>query len=107
MSEIPAHSDVAYEEQDVSQKDIFWVSIISIAILVVSLVLLSDVFVLWREHDMKKYVYSVQPKSLRDLRTEEFKKLHSYELIDSTTHKYRIPIDRAMHLVAEEAFQKK
>ena len=108
MSDAHEHeNDVAYEATDVDQKSIVWVTIVSVVILVVSIVLLRDVFILWREKDMRDYVFSVQSTTLREIRAEEAHKLHSYELIDSTAGVYRIPIDRAMQLVASEAFKSK
>ncbi|HSG99839.1 MAG TPA: hypothetical protein VLB27_07310 [candidate division Zixibacteria bacterium] len=107
MSDAHEHkNDVAYEATDVDQKSIVWVTVVSLVILVVSLVLLRDIFTLWKEKDMRDYVYGVESLTLRQIRADEAHKLHSYELVDSTAGVYRIPIERAMQIIAAEEFQR-
>ena len=75
----------------------------SIIILIVILVLLSDYFSVMQT-DM---VYDTQLKpesvTLNDLQAEEQAILTSYKLIDPEKAVYRIPVERAMQLLAEEA----
>ena len=44
-----------------------------------------------------------QPITLEELRTREAKELNSYQLLDSASGAYGIPIRRAMELVSDEA----
>ncbi len=96
-----------YEKKDVSVNKIALWGVISVTLLVVFVVFIMDFFVATRE----KLVYQeqLQPESvaLRELRAREIETLNSYKIIDSTKGIYQIPIERAMQLMAREAYLKR
>jgi hypothetical protein len=53
------------------------------------------------------YDYVLKPESapLRDLRAREMETLTTYKVLDPVKSVYRIPISRAMELMADEAYQ--
>ena len=98
----PEHPS-GYEKQDASVRNVTIIAVVGVLLLIVSAVLLDDYFVHTREQQV--YELSLQPVSadLKQLRSTEEKLLNSYALIDSTTGRYRIPVYRAMELVAAES----
>jgi len=102
MTENPQNS--GYEKKDVSVNKIALWGVIAVTLLVVFVVFIMDFFVATRE----KLVYEQQlrPESvaLRELRAREAETLNSYKIIDSTKGIYQIPIQRAMQLMAQEAY---
>jgi hypothetical protein len=56
-----------------------------------------------RESEIYERVLRPQNHQLRDLRSKEDQELHSYGYVDKATGKVRIPIERAMQVVAQEA----
>jgi hypothetical protein len=56
-----------------------------------------------REHEVQQRVLIPENIQLRDLRAKEDQELHTYGYTDKTAGKVRIPIERAMQMVALEA----
>jgi hypothetical protein len=56
-----------------------------------------------REHEVQQRVLVPENNQLRDLRNKEDYELHTYGYTDQPAGKVRIPIDRAMQMVAQEA----
>lgn len=96
-----------YERRDINAVKVIGYSIAGVLILVVILVLLNDYF-LFNKNEMV-YQTNLKPVSsdLRDLRSWENDVLSNYKLLDADKGIYQIPIERAMHLMAEEEFQKR
>ncbi len=98
-------SSTSYEKRDLDVNKVITVVVISAIILAVVLVMLYQLFVLTAE----KQIYQAQLKPvsvpLRELRAQETEILTSYKLLDSAGGTYQIPIDRAMKVLAEEAYQ--
>lgn len=94
-----------YEKKDVNVKMVLIVGIAIIAFIAVCLVFLTDVFVATREKMTSDYVLKPVSVALRELRAKENEELTTYSLLDSKLGIYRIPISRAMELLAEEAYQ--
>ncbi len=95
-----------YEKSDVSIKKVFlWAGAIAVSIIVV-VILLNSFFI--AEMEKKVYESVLKPESveLRDLRAKEIETLTSYKVLDEVNGVVQIPIDRAMQLMAEEAFEK-
>jgi hypothetical protein len=107
MSEHDVHESVEHETTDVDLKGISLVAIISVVIIIVSLVLLDDLFVMWVENDKQEYVYSVESVELREIRAADAQKLNSYAVVDAEKGAYRIPIDQAMKLIADEDYARR
>jgi hypothetical protein len=95
-----------YEKSDVSIKKVFmWASGIALSIIVV-VIILNSFFI----SEMEKQVYEsvLKPESveLRDLRAREIETLTSYKVLDEFNGVIQIPVERAMQLIADEAFEK-
>jgi hypothetical protein len=97
------NNEIKYEKRDVNVPFVIGISAALIVILVVILVALLDYFTTAKE----EMVYEVQLKpesaELKKLQAEEYEILHSYQLLDAGSKTFRIPIDQAMKLVAEES----
>jgi hypothetical protein len=52
-------------------------------------------------------VYKPQSTAIRELRAREAEELNSYKLLDPNKKIYQIPIDRAIKLMADEAYMKR
>ena len=93
-----------YEKSDVSVNKIVLWGVIGVTLLIVFVVFIMDFFVATREQLI--YERQLRPESvaLRELNARETETLSTYKMIDSTRGIYRIPIERAMQLMADEAY---
>jgi hypothetical protein len=91
-----------YEKKDVNVPIIIGVAITSIAILVIMIIVLIDIFKIQKENVIYNSVLSQESKQLVELRTYEHETLNNYKLLDAEKGIYQIPIERAMQLLAEE-----
>ncbi len=98
-------SDDGYEKKDVNAGRILMFVGLTAAILVVIIWLLSDYFTATTEEQIYEAQLKPESAALRELRAREEETLGSYKLLDSTKGTYQIPIDRAMKVMAEEAFR--
>ena len=101
----PSNSKSKYEHEDVSIWKVGAVLVVSILLFALILVVINDLFTLSREEYYYKAVLRPESKALRELRSHEDQVLNSYGVIDSTAGIYRIPIKRAMKLMADEAYR--
>lgn len=99
------HSDSGYEKRDVSLGRVFIASGVVVVLLVVIVVFLYEYFVFEKEKQVFESTLAPESLALRELRAREDEELNSYKLLDSASGIYRIPIDRALEIVADEAFQ--
>lgn len=95
-----------YEKSDISIKKVFaWAGAIAASIIVI-VIILNSFFI----NQMEKQVYEnvLKPESveLRDLRAREIETLTSYKMLDEMNGVVQIPIERAMQVLADEAFEK-
>jgi len=98
--------NAGYEKKDANLKFIFGVTIVGVILIVASVAFLSEYFQYTKDAIIYEVVLSPESKKLRDLRAREDEILNSYGVIDANKGTYRIPIDRAMELVANEAYEK-
>ena len=105
-SESTSHGSGGYEEKDTSTRGILIVALMSIIVVVVAVILTNELFIATREELVEEMVLRPESAALRDLRAREAALLFSYDVVDSAGGIYRIPIDRAMKLMAEEAYAK-
>jgi len=96
-----------YEKKDVNIRQILWWTIGLVVAIAISLVLLNEFFLSVKEEMIYEEVLKPESISLRDVRAKEDLLLNSYAVVDSTKGIYRIPIDRAIELVAQEAYRGK
>lgn len=98
-------TDSGYEKRDINLRMIFVVGAVIISVIAVFLVILKDVFVLKKEQMMYDYVLMPESAPLRDLRAREMEMLTTYKLLDPVKGVYRIPVSRALELMADEAYR--
>ncbi len=100
-----SHAEVGYERKDIN----VWKTLIAtaavIAVIVVSVIFVDEIFVHTKERMIEQYVLKPESTQLRDLRAEEAEILTTYDVIDKNKGVYRIPISRAMKLMADEAYR--
>ena len=102
------NSDSAgYETKDVNITKIVMFGLGGIALLVIIVVFVFDVFTTGREEAVYNAVLKPGSPALRELHAHEAEFLFSYGVVDATKGVYRIPIDRAIGLMAEEAFERR
>lgn len=100
-------SDVGYEKRDANP----WIlgGLLALGMMVLGLILVGvdEFFTLSKEQVV--YEATLKPESalLRDVRAREEGLLTSYGVVDSTKGIYRIPIERAIKLMADEAYAAK
>ena len=91
-----------YEKQDVNVRKTAIIALISVVLIIFFAIALNDYFLAMHEKVVYDQVLSPLSRDLLKLRAEEEKVLNSYALIDTEDMKYRIPLERAMELVAAE-----
>jgi hypothetical protein len=96
-----------YETSDINLKMVTFYTVTGIIVLVIILIFLNEFFISSRESQVKERVLSVESTELRELRAREQEILYTYKVLDKEQNQYQIPIDRAMELLADEAFQKR
>ena len=99
-------SDSGYEKKDINLNKIFLTGVIAVVTVIIIIVFILDYFTAVKEELVYKQVLQPASAQLRELRARENEELNSYKLLDPRKGIYRVPIDRAMELIADEAFQK-
>jgi hypothetical protein len=102
------HTDekhTGYEVRDISWITLLWIGAVIIIGLMVFVVVLDSYFTVAKEQQIYEYVLKPQSKELRELKSREQEILNAYGQLDAQKGIYRIPIDRAMQLLAEEDFK--
>jgi hypothetical protein len=94
-----------YEKSDVNLTKIFMYGILGLVILTAVVVFSLDYFTATREELVYEAVLKPESVPLRELRAREEGELNSYAILDAEKGIYRIPIERAMELTAEEAYR--
>ena len=100
----PVGSD-GYEKKDVNPAWIITITLIAIGLLTVIGIALNEFFLISKEDQVYEATLRPGSAALRELHAREEEVLNSYKVIDSSKNQYQIPIDRAMQLMADEAFQ--
>jgi len=97
------NNSAGYEKRDVNIVMVIGISVFLVSLLVVILVFLMDYFVDTKEQMV--YEVQLQPESveLQDLEAADMEELTTYKILDAERGLYRIPIERAMDLLAKEA----
>jgi hypothetical protein len=98
-------TESGYDKRDINPRATFIVGAVVVLVIAVILVILNDVFVLNKEQMMYDYVLKPESAPLRDLRAREMEALTTYKLLDPAKSVYRIPVSRAMELMADEAYR--
>ena len=93
-----------YEKQDVSPKKLGMLVIIGVVVVAIVVIIMNEFFIATREALIEEMVLTPESVALRELRARETDILNSYGIVDAEAGIYRIPIDQAMKLIAEEAY---
>ena len=96
-------ADAGYETSDTRGRPIFIGLLLAVLILVVVIVGLSNFYTMTQEEIVYQNVLSKMDPRLEQYKAAEDSILTSYGWVDSTAGVVRIPIDRAMDLMVEEA----
>ncbi len=94
-----------YESADINVRKTVLIAVAIIVVIIISLIVLNEYFLSVKEEYVYDMVLKPESVTLRDLRATEDEILYSYKLLDSANGLYRIPVERAMELLAEEAFR--
>ncbi|MEW6051538.1 MAG: hypothetical protein AB1644_10810 [Candidatus Zixiibacteriota bacterium] len=100
-----SHGAGGYEKRDVNMKLVLLWTVASVLFIVISLVVINSYFVLTTEDVVYQSVLKPQAVTFRELRAREDQALNSYKVLDPAKGIYQIPIERAMELVADEAYR--
>lgn len=104
MTDVPTTSS-GYDKREVNVRATILIGALIVFVIAVILIVLSDFFVLKKEQMMYDYVLKPESAPLRDLRAREMEVLTTYKLLDPVKGVYRIPLSRAMELMADEAYR--
>jgi hypothetical protein len=104
--ETPADPNPGYEAQEVDIRRVVLIGLVFLALLIASLIVVDQFFTVEKERVVENVVLKPESISLRELRAKEDEALNSYKVLDSEQGVYRIPINRAMELIANEAFER-
>jgi hypothetical protein len=96
-----------YEKKDVNLRVVLAVCLATVFLLVVFVIGLNEYFLVASEKQLQKDVLEPESVALRNLRASEDEMLNRYRVIDSNKGVYAVPIERAMELIAKEAFAAK
>ncbi len=94
------------ETTEVSSKKLLVVTIIVVVALVAGFYGLNKLFIASTDKMIKGIDLKPQAAELRALRAREKETLNSYKILDENKGVVQIPIERAMKLLADEAFAK-
>ena len=101
----PDNESPGYEKSDTRPAVVVIITLLSIVILIAIGIVLNEYFLLTKERIVYESVLKPESAALRELRAREDEFLNSYKVLDKDKGIYQIPIDRAMQLVADEAFR--
>jgi len=103
----PTREDLSagYELSDVSKPRLFMVIAVIAVILIIAVFVLQGYFIEVRERITMDQVLAPQSEALQQLHEREQEALHNYGAIDTSQGIYRIPIEEAMRLEAQEDFR--
>lgn len=97
--------DTGYEKRDVSAVKLLVLGSLGLILVTVILVFLYEYFTAASGRMVDEMVLKPQSVALRELRAREIEELNSYKLLDAEKGIYRIPVNRAMELMADEAYR--
>jgi hypothetical protein len=98
------HSGNDYERSDANPWLLGGALAVGMVLLGIALVLLNEFFIISKEKLIYERELKPQSTVLREVRAREEQILTTYGVVDSTKGLYRIPIDQAMKLMAEESY---
>jgi len=103
----PDKTNSGYEKSDVSSTKLFIAAFVILFLIVILVIFVNDMFVASKDKLVEDIVLSKPSAELRELHAREEKVLQNYKILDADHGVIQIPIDRAMGLLADEAFREK
>ena len=100
----PGPGNEGYEKSDLNISKTLIATVLIVIFLVASVAFVDEIFVHEKEQIITDVVLKPVSITLRDLRAKEDEVLMSYKVLDPQKGVYQIPIERAMKIVAEEAY---
>jgi len=95
-----------YEKSDVSSSaKAFIIAGISIVFLIIIIFVFSNIYLAGKAKQAHESALKPGSSELREVRAHEIKVLNSYKMLDEQNGVVQIPIERAMKLLAEEAYE--
>ncbi|MCP4632332.1 MAG: hypothetical protein GY855_05355 [candidate division Zixibacteria bacterium] len=94
-----------YEKSDVSSLKLIIYGIAGIFSVVVLLIVLYQFYLSATNKIVEEMVLKPKSIALRELRAREIDELNSYKLLDEKKGVYRIPIEKAINIMADEAYK--
>ena len=97
-----AHKEDGYDRHEINVRWVAAIAIITLIVIAVSVVGLYEYFVYEKERQIYELILKPESEMLLEMRALEESTLTTYDLKPSVTGTYRIPIDSAIKLMAEE-----
>lgn len=94
-----------YEKKDASVAWITTIGVLIVAVITVFGIGLNEYFLISKEKLIYDRVLSLPSSALRDLHASETEALTTYKVLNADSGRYQIPIERAMKLMADSAYQ--
>ncbi len=101
--EFPDEHPHSYDHSEPKGSLLFILIAVTIVLLLLSSFAIQFYYNWLRESEVQQRVLAPENHQLRDLRNKEDQELHSYGYADKAAGKVRIPIERSMQVVAQEA----
>jgi hypothetical protein len=101
----PADASAGYDRTDAKGRSIYIGLAVSVVVIVLTIIFLDELFVMTTEDIRHEQYANATNPVLSDTRARSEHNLSTYEWADSTNDIVRIPIERAMMLMVEEAAQ--
>jgi len=102
-----APENAGYEKRDVKARGIVIGLVAGVLIVSAAIIGLTQLYIMTREEIVQENVLSKPDPRLRELNAEETRILNSYAIVDSAKGVVRIPIERAMEVMVEEAHRER
>ncbi len=107
MTEEKDNKKALYEKEELNVARIIGIGLLSVVLLAASVFSLNEFFFAEKEQQISDVVLKPESTPFREMRAREDEILNSYKIIDSDKKIYQIPIEQAMKLMADEAYQAK
>lgn len=104
-SNISGNVQDGYEKSDAKAGRLLVMAVVSILCVVIIVVFVSEFFIFESENIIQTAALEPESLKLREIRAHSENVLNSYGVVDEEKGIYRIPIERAIHLSAEESFK--
>jgi hypothetical protein len=105
--EIKQEQTPEYEARDPKMGRIVLIGLGSVVILVVAIYILNEFFIISKNKLVEDVTLTPVSIPLRELRSHEEEVLNSYKILDSQQGIYQIPIERAMEIISNHAYQER